>query len=144
MEFVMIEDWKKYAENCIFIWKTNNFPMRDLLECELDFFTTVLNHIEFYVIPQYGGENDVLSKMTKQDAIIACEYAINKYKARRKTSQRQFELGIDCLKIAHYAQLLSNFSGNPPFTPEDILEVWESFNYWRKLSTDEKYAQYIR
>lgn len=126
------KDWIDFAENCVLIWQQNKYPLTLIEECRVDFFNSVKNHILEYVIPQYG-ENDTLSNMTSEDAINACVYSIKKYKARFQKNQRPYNDGRDCVKRAHYAQLLCKYKESGCFTEEDTREVWLSFLDYKKI-----------
>lgn len=68
----------------------------------LKFSDSVFNHIENYVIPQYGDKGeDQVSALDASD----CIKAIQKYCFRFGKNSRPGQQKLDLMKIAHYAQL---------------------------------------
>jgi hypothetical protein len=66
------------------------------------FSEQVLNHIEEYVVPQYGDEGeDECATYSVED----CIKQIKKYAARNGRNSRVGQDLVDLLKIAHYAQI---------------------------------------
>lgn len=71
----------------------------------LKFSNKVIYHIENYVVPQYGDEDeDECSNYSAED----CIKQIKKYAARSGKNSRPGQDKIDLLKIAHYAQMAHN------------------------------------
>ena len=68
-----------------------------------EFSHAVFNHIEKYTVPQYG---DAPEDQVEQWSVNDCALAIRKYVARIRTNVRDGQDELDCLKIAHYAQLM--------------------------------------
>jgi len=67
-----------------------------------DFSMKVLKHVEEYTVPQYGdAPNDQVENWTPQE----CMRAIGKYAARHGRNARKGQESVDCLKIAHFAQM---------------------------------------
>jgi len=70
----------------------------------LDFTHKVLDHIEEYTVPQYGDKpNDQVEEWTVAD----CCTAIKKYAARIGRNSREDQDFRDCMKIAHFAQIMA-------------------------------------
>ena len=68
----------------------------------IKFQVEVYNHIENYVIPQYGDKSeDECADYTTEDLVKQ----IKKYAARQGKNSRPGQDKIDLLKIAHYAQM---------------------------------------
>jgi len=65
------------------------------------FCRMVRDHIEQYVIPQYGDEN---TEPAKEYDFDDCIKQSQRYLARTKTTQRPHERGRDLLKAAHWIQ----------------------------------------
>ena len=71
----------------------------------LNFSQGVLSHIESYTVPQYGDKGkDQCTEFTPQDFITQ----IRKYANRFGRNQRPGQDQLDLMKIAHYAQMLSD------------------------------------
>lgn len=66
------------------------------------FNTEVYNHIQTYVIPQYGDKGeDECADYTVEDLVKQ----IKKYAARQGKNSRPGQDKLDLIKIAHYAQM---------------------------------------
>lgn len=66
------------------------------------FADDVLDHIEEYVLPQYGDTGDDLAtEYTFED----CVRNIQRYVARAGKNSRPGQDVLDMIKIAHYAQM---------------------------------------
>ena len=66
-----------------------------------NFSLRVKRHIIEYAIPQYGEDNDIAEDYTYEE----CMLHIKKYLARSGNNTRLNHDKLDCLKIAHYAQM---------------------------------------
>lgn len=69
------------------------------------FSDIVAKHIREYTIPQYGDTGDDLAT---DYSFEDCMRAIKKYIARAGKNVRPDQDELDCLKIAHYAQMAYN------------------------------------
>lgn len=67
-----------------------------------DFGDAVREHIEFYVIPQYG---DIGSDLATDYSTEDCIKQAQKYLARHNTRRREGEGRLDLVKAAHYMQM---------------------------------------
>lgn len=68
----------------------------------LDFCSEVVDHIEDYVVPQYGDKHeDECAEYSVED----CIKQIKKYATRNGRNSRQAQDQLDLIKIAHYAQM---------------------------------------
>lgn len=136
MDLLMLQEWKIFAQDCLDTWKHAQVALSLIEECREEFFPLVENHIVTYVMPQYG-ENDVLSKMPKERAVIACECAIEKYIARKEKHVRAkvnaHERAMDCFKRAHYAQLKCKYMDKRAWTDEETTDAYEAFMDWREI-----------
>lgn len=69
----------------------------------MDFSSQVFNHIEDYTVPQYGDRG--VDQMTT-DSIADKVHNMKRYLNRMGKNQRgQKDQLMDCLKLAHYAQM---------------------------------------
>lgn len=67
-----------------------------------EFSSSVSEHINEYVIPQYGDKGeDECSDYTVEDLVKQ----IKKYSARQGKNSRPGQDQLDLIKIAHYAQM---------------------------------------
>ena len=72
------------------------------------FSAEVLKHIEEYTVPQYGDKGeDQCTEFTEQDFITQLKKYINRFGRNSRTGQDK----LDLMKIAHYAQMLSEKVG---------------------------------
>jgi ornithine cyclodeaminase/alanine dehydrogenase-like protein (mu-crystallin family) len=81
------------------------YPTTDKGKKFAAFACEVVEHIETYACKQYGDtqENDLISRMTPEKI----QGKLEAYVARIGSNARgKAEAKRDCLKIAHYAQLL--------------------------------------
>jgi len=68
------------------------------------FSAEVFTHIEEYTVPQYGDKGeDQCTEFTEQDFITQLKKYINRFGRNSRTGQDK----LDLMKIAHYAQMLS-------------------------------------
>lgn len=66
-----------------------------------NFAGKVADHIEDYVVPQYGDEPvDLVSGYTAEECVKQCEKYANRFSRNSRPAERRRDL----LKIAHYAQ----------------------------------------
>jgi hypothetical protein len=72
-------------------------------EVDWEFFSQqVAEHIHNYVVPQYGDKgDDIASEYTIEE----CRLNLHRYVARLGKNSREHHDAMDCLKIAHYAQM---------------------------------------
>jgi len=69
------------------------------------FSNNVLIHIESYTVPQYGDKGqDQCTEFTPQDFITQIRKYANRFGRNSRPDQDQ----LDLMKIAHYAQMLSD------------------------------------
>jgi hypothetical protein len=67
------------------------------------FSDDVLEHIEEYVVPQYGDlDEDLCSEYTVEECILN----MKRYLQRIGRNSRPGHDALDCIKIAHYAQMI--------------------------------------
>jgi len=67
------------------------------------FSEVVQYHIRDYVIPQYGDKGDDLAS---EYTIEECRLNLHRYVARLGKNSRLGHDELDCIKIAHYAQMI--------------------------------------
>ena len=68
-----------------------------------DFSDEVVTHIREYVIPQYGDKGDDLAT---EYTLEECRLNLKRYIERLGRNSREHHDAMDCLKIAHYAQMI--------------------------------------
>jgi len=67
-----------------------------------EFSAEVVTHIREYVIPQYGDKGDDLAS---EYSLEECRLNLYRYITRLGKNSREHHDAMDCLKIAHYAQM---------------------------------------
>jgi len=68
------------------------------------FAVTVQQHIDTYAVPQYGDyPNDQIEEFTVEDFKVNMKRYINRMSSNSRGSEESIR---DCIKIAHYAQML--------------------------------------
>jgi len=71
----------------------------------IKFHSEVLTHIEEYTVPQYGDRgSDQCSDFTLQDFVTSMKKYLNRFGRNTRPGQDR----LDMLKVAHYAQMLSD------------------------------------
>jgi len=81
--------------------RTNDFSGKEIDWNE--FSAEVVVHIREYVIPQYGDKSDDLAS---EYSLEECRLNLHRYITRLGKNSREHHDAMDCLKIAHYAQMI--------------------------------------
>jgi len=122
-----IENWSEFAAQVREYLESMSYTHDDVYGFYSEFSLAVADHINNYVMPQYGeyieAGTDMLS--VSPDPVSYCTSMIERYKQRFGKNQRPYNDGRDCLKRAHYAQLRGTARGG--FLPDDYYEAWEAY-----------------
>lgn len=128
-----IRDWSQFATEVAEYLAGMQYTNDDVYGFHSHFALAVIDHIEGYVLPQYGEHIDNSTDLvsTLSDPVSYCTSAIERYKQRLGRNQRPHNDGRDCLKRAHYAQLRGTARGE--FSPDDFYEAWYAYMDWLAL-----------
>lgn len=125
-----IRDWSQFATEVAGYLAGMQYTNDDVYGFYTEFAMAVTDHINNYVLPQYGEhiENGTDLVSTSSDPVSYCTSMIERYKQRFGRNQRPYNDGRDCLKRAHYAQLRGTARGE--FSPDDFYEAWFAYMAW--------------
>jgi len=128
-----IENWSEFAAQVKEYLESMSYTHDDVYGFYSEFSLAVADHINNYVMPQYGeyieAGTDMLS--TSDHPVRYCTSMIERYKQRFGRNQRPYNDGRDCLKRAHYAQLRGTARGE--FLPDDYYEAWHAYLAWHTV-----------